>query len=235
MTNDIKQPHSDNSIVFGLPLMCHNIEDLNVEIQNIKYKIKHIQLKVFHSYNTLQYIDFKNIHTFLGSVNPNPINNYENKHNNNTNKKYENKPEQNNNTNINNNKLSINNKTKSNNRKNDVVFKIKPDIQNDIYNLCCYNDAELNKTINYDVAFIPDFKTSVMMNKLFRNIKENENLDILEESDDEEDFENEKEDRFVYLEREYKMVCSYNYKFKKWMPLRLANDNAKIVNYKDLI
>ena len=226
MTNDIKQPHSDDSIVFGLPLMCHKVEDLNVEIQKIKYKIKQIQLKVFHSYNTLQYIDFKNIHTILGSVNANPINHYEPKHNNtsntnNTNKKYETKPE-------------INNKQKTN-RKSDVVFKIKPDIQNDIYNLYCYNDAETNKITNYDVAFIPDFKTSVMMNKLFRNIKENDNLDILEESDDEEDFENEKEDRFVYLNREYNMVCSYNYKFKKWMPLRLASENVKIVNYKDLV
>ena len=34
---------------------------------------------------------------------------------------------------------------------------------------------------------IPDYKTSVFMNDLFRTIKENKNLDLLEESDDEED------------------------------------------------
>ena len=53
------------------------------------------------------------------------------------------------------------------------------------------------------------------MNKLFRKIKENDNLDALEESDDEEEFENEKVDRFVYLDKSYHMVCQYNYKFKK--------------------
>ena len=56
-------------------------------------------------------------------------------------------------------------------------------------------------------------------NKKFRNIKENNNLDALEESDDEEEFENEKEDRFVFLEKEYKFKCVYNYKFKKWTPI----------------
>ena len=55
-----------------------------------------------------------------------------------------------------------------------------------------------------------------MMNKLFRNIKENQNLDALEESDDEEEFEDERPDKFVYLNKEYKMVCKYNTKFNKW-------------------
>ena len=96
--------------------------------------------------------------------------------------------------------LSIQEKTK--------VFLVKPDIKNDIYHL--YLD---NKYL--DVACIPDYKTSVFMNKLFRNIKENSNLDLLEESDDEE------EEDFVYLEREYKMVCKYNKQFKKWTPVSL--------------
>ena len=63
------------------------------------------------------------------------------------------------------------------------------------------------------------------MNKLFRNIKENNNLDALEESDDEAEFENDREDKFVFLDRAFKMVCQYNYKFKRWMPLSLANTN----------
>jgi hypothetical protein len=61
------------------------------------------------------------------------------------------------------------------------------------------------------------------MNKLFRNIKENDNLDALEESDDEEEFEDEKEDKFVHLDKEYKMICEYNYKFKKWVPIMIAS------------
>ena len=36
------------------------------------------------------------------------------------------------------------------------------------------------------------------MNSLFRTIKENENLDSLEESDDEEEFENSNVDKFVF-------------------------------------
>ena len=41
------------------------------------------------------------------------------------------------------------------------------------------------------------------MNKLFRDIKENANLDLLEESDNEEEFENVNIDRFVHLNKEY--------------------------------
>jgi hypothetical protein len=72
------------------------------------------------------------------------------------------------------------------------------------------------------------------MNKLFRIIKENNNLDALEESDDEEEFENEKEDRFVYLNKEYKMECVYNYKFKKWKPVKLADNNSNITLLKNI-
>ena len=110
-----------------------------------------------------------------------------------------------------------------------MVFCVKPDIQNDVYHLFCSNN-EL-----YEYACIPDFKTSVMMNQLFRNIKENANLDALEESDDEEEFENDKKDRFVFLEKAYNMVCAYNPKFKKWYPLRVADNTVKIVNRSELV
>ena len=88
-------------------------------------------------------------------------------------------------------------------------FNVKADLQNDIYHL--YEDEKY-----IDVAYIPDYKTSVMMNRLFRNIKENENLDALEESDDEEEFENDKEDRFVDLNKVLKMQCYFHPKFKRW-------------------
>ena len=71
------------------------------------------------------------------------------------------------------------------------------------------------------MACIPNFKTSVMMNKLFRNLKENDNLDTLEESDEEE-FENEDPHKFVHLERTIAMKCEYNTKFKKWVPICMA-------------
>ena len=104
-------------------------------------------------------------------------------------------------------------------RVKEQVLMVKPDIQNDIYHLYSYD--ELSKTYaNYvGIASIPDYKTSVLLNKVFRNIKENDNLDALEESDDEDEFENDKEDRFVSLEKECKFKCIFNHKFKKWTPI----------------
>ena len=105
--------------------------------------------------------------------------------------------------------------------KRDIIYTVKPTIQPDIYLL--YEKEKVKGLLKYvDVAYIPDYKTSVMMNKLFRNIKENYNLDALEESDDEDEFENPNEDKYVYLEREYDMVCSYNNKFKKWVPTKIS-------------
>jgi hypothetical protein len=67
-----------------------------------------------------------------------------------------------------------------------------------------------------------------------KDIKENNNLDALEESDDEEEFENEREDKFVYLDRTYKMICQYNYKFKKWTPIKLSELLHKVAVKRDL-
>ena len=117
------------------------------------------------------------------------------------------------------------------NKKTKNIFNVIPDIQNDIYYLKCYNN---NNLVFYDTAHIPDFKTSIFMNKLFRNIKENENLDKLEESDDENEFENINTDKFVYLNKNYNMVCSFCNKFKKWVPIKLAAENLQVANIKDL-
>jgi len=91
-------------------------------------------------------------------------------------------------------------------------FRVNATMQNDIYEIQ-YGNKKMT-------AHIPDYATSVMMNGLFRNIKENENLDALEESDDDEEFENSNSDKFVHLERSIKMMCVFNNKFKKWMPIK---------------
>jgi hypothetical protein len=114
---------------------------------------------------------------------------------------------------------------------NKAVFKVSPQIQTDIYNLFVYNDG---KEEFFSIAFIPDYNTSVLMNKLFRNIKENINLDALEESDDEAEFENEKEDKYVFLDRSFKMNCQYNHKFKKWVPVSLAPKDSRIISLNSL-
>ena len=94
----------------------------------------------------------------------------------------------------------------------EAVFLVRPDVQNDIYHLFCYDNSLKASLLEHDVAGIPDYKTSVLMNKLFRNIKENRNLDALEESDDEDEVT-------VFMERELVMKCVYNNKYKKWCPI----------------
>jgi len=214
MSDDIKQvSYNKNFIVFGLPILSNNVDELQNKLTHIKYKIKTIQFRVFNVSNKSLFVPFANLTC------PNVE----------TTKVLHNKsvvevvkiP-----------KLEVPVHSYQNYKKRkEIVFNVKADVQNDIYHLYCKHDTSLE---NYNVAFIPNYTTSVMMNKLFRNIKENINLDALEESDDEDEFQNEKEDRFVNLEKTYNMMCSYNYKFKKWTPLRLAETFEKIITKKEL-
>ena len=123
--------------------------------------------------------------------------------------------------------------TKPTYRRNSV-FKVSADIQNDIYQLYAYGkDKEL---VFYNIAYIPSYRCSVFMNKLFRNIKENRNLDYIEESDDEEDFQNINIDKHVNIDKIINMECSFNFKFKKWVPFKIVNnDAARIVHIKQLV
>ena len=221
MNNDIKQvAYNKSFIVFGLPLINIDFDKLIDEISKVKYKIKFVQFRNYNNKNVSQYLELININKFKFSEIKQPIKNNEPKSahviakqvpNVNSNSSYKNTIR----------------------REKTAIFQVKPEIQNDIYYLYCF-DNTTQSLIHYNIACIPDFKTSVMMNKLFRNIKENNNLDTLEESDNEDEFENDKEDRFVYLDREFNMLCSYNYKFKKWTPLKLADKNMKIVNFNEL-
>ena len=110
----------------------------------------------------------------------------------------------------------------------ECVFKVTADIKEDIYELYCKDLNENNKEF-YNNALIPDYKTSVMMNKMFRKIKENRNLDLLEESDDEEEFENIDEDKFVNLKKTVYMKCVYVKKFKKWKPIEITTYGDKLI------
>ncbi len=127
----------------------------------------------------------------------------------------------------------LNNNNNNNNNNNLLAtFKITPNISNDIYNLFILNN---NKEIFYDLALIDSYKISIFMNKLFRNIKENNNLDTLEESDSEEEFENIENNKYVYLEKTYNIECLYNYKFKKWIPQKISKNNIINKNNLELI
>ena len=113
--------------------------------------------------------------------------------------------------------VNYNNKLNYYNQNKNKNFYVKPDIINDIYYLY-YNKHD--KHYSY-IALIDSYKTSVFMNNIFRNIKENKNLDLLEESDDDEEFENTSCYKFVDISKVCYMTCSYNNKFKKYVPIKL--------------
>jgi len=220
-STEIKQvSYFQDQVIFGLPVICATYTDIYKKIQLLPYKIKYIQFvyntnkkyNVEHSEKEMLQEERK-VQSTTNSTNisrniPREIS--------------KNNPKE-----INKNTSRETSKTSKH-----IIFKVKPDIQNDIYHLYCNDEHGIDNY--YDVAYIPDYKTSVMMNSLFRNIKENVNLDALEESDDDEEFEDDRLDKFVFLEREFLMMCVKNYKFNKWTPIRIAFNEETIVSKKDL-
>jgi hypothetical protein len=109
-----------------------------------------------------------------------------------------------------------------------TIFKVMADIQFDIYHLFAY--GKNNQQVYYNIAYISNYKTSVMMNGLFRNIRENKNIDYIEESDDEDDFQNMDIDKYVNIEKVLLMECIFHQKFKRWVPMRVVNKNEKVIH-----
>lgn len=114
------------------------------------------------------------------------------------------------------------------------TFIVKADLQCDIYRL--YASGSNGESIYYNTAYIPDYNTSVYMNSHFRTIKENQNIDLTEESDDEADFQNTDIAKNVDLNKEIIFECEYKHKFKRWIPRRvIIDDNYKIVHISNLV
>ena len=44
----------------------------------------------------------------------------------------------------------------------------------------------------------------------------------------EDEFENNREDKYVFLERKYKMFCTFHKKLRKWIPEKIANETLII-------
>ena len=204
LKTDIKQiSYNKNFIVFGLPIISFSNENIEVILRNnIKYKIYRIQ---YYQANKLKSYLSLDIDSFYKNdvVKQTPL------------------------TKINETKITNETKVIEKSPKF-IILEVRPDIQNDIYNLYSYENTFCG------IACIPDYKTSVMMNKLFRNIKENTDLDKLEESDDEEEFENPNVDKFVYLDKSFKMKCYYNKKFKKWMPVEVIKTESIINRFNEI-
>jgi hypothetical protein len=228
-------------VLWYIPLRNYD-ERLPIEIsKNIKYPVHH-----------LQYHNLDNVSPILNTYLHNNLNNKEN-----------NQPFQSSfnldNKNSNNNKDTNHNKDPNQIIHNELLikplhmdrlsrfskkqykyptnFRIMADVQFDIYHLYAYNSAT-NTLMYYDLAYIPNLKTSMFMNKIFRNIRENQNLDYIEESDDETDFENINDDKYVDLKKNIIMECSFHTKFKRWVPIRILDDknpSVKIIHINKLV
>ncbi len=114
-----------------------------------------------------------------------------------------------------------------------TVFVVTADVQFDIYHLYAY--GQYKAQIYCGVAGIPTYKTSIFMNGLFRKIRENSNLDYIEESDDEDDFENIDFAKYVDASKQILIECVFHQKFKKWIPQRVVPANSQIVHIHKLV
>ena len=120
--------------------------------------------------------------------------------------------------------------------KRNAYFWIKADLAFDVYYLGAL--SKQLEVIYCQNALVLNFKTSILLNTIFRNIRENQCLDVIEESDDEDDFEDVREDKYVDLEKECIVECYFHYKFKKWVPLSLVSVDdykTKVISLQSLV
>ena len=128
-------------------------------------------------------------------------------------------------------RTTYNNTYHDRNSPKQCVLRVQADIQRDVYHIYVRSGDNYSQ---YGEAGIPNLKTSVFMNKLFRVIKENDNLDALEESDDEDEFEDARDDKFVHLDKNLNLMCEFNAKFKKWVPIRIAKNTERVISKNDI-
>ena len=216
----------NSGVVFGLPVMTTDFTEAYDKAMNLPYSVYSIQYKYFDDKGSSQpfteFYHFNNnnnnnnsVGTIRGSESQSHLSSSRVSSNNTVYvNKYNDRPPS----------ITTNEHIKQKPVSSDIykVFFIKPDLQNDIYYLYQISTTNFD-VISKEIAHRPDYKTSVLMNTLFRNIKENSNLDSLEESDEEEEFENIQIDKFVDLNKIIKMRCIFNYKFKKWVPVSVVS------------
>ena len=106
-----------------------------------------------------------------------------------------------------------------------AFFYVKADIAYDVYYLGALDKK--SDIVYFQHSLIMNYKTSMLLNGIFRNIRENQCLDLIEESDDESDFENVREDKYVDLEKRVLMECIFHSKFKKWMPVGIIESELE--------
>jgi hypothetical protein len=92
------------------------------------------------------------------------------------------------------------------------TFLVQADTTIDIYYLYTMSSQEY-----VGIACVQTLATSTYLNTIFRNIKEDMNIDVLEESDDEDNYH-----MVVDTTKRVAMECVYNTRFKKWTPVKLT-------------
>jgi hypothetical protein len=225
--NDIRQVAytKQNSIVFGLPVLCYSTENIDKVIQKLPYQVYAVQYR----YTTTTRVTYQ-LYTTEGGVPapvpapapapvPAPASTTFAK----LTRMYVQPPDEML-TNI------------------QAIFVVRPNIQNDVYELFVRSvshtacASESLSLVFHNFAHIPNYKTSVMMNGYFRMIDENTRLDALEESDDESVFENTDADKYVSLDKEYLMICRFNKRFCRWVPIQmLSSTKTKTVPLSNVI
>jgi hypothetical protein len=108
--------------------------------------------------------------------------------------------------------------------KSPAVFAVTPDEQYDVYHLHAYRNSQ-EPRVQIGVAGIPSLHLSALLNRLFRNIRENDNIDYVEESEDEDDFE---EAVYTFKDRVLLMECTFDAKTKKWVPGRAVSPRTRL-------
>jgi hypothetical protein len=96
-------------------------------------------------------------------------------------------------------------------------FWIMADPVYDLYKL--YARGADGSPVFVDYACVIDRATSYWLNGLFRNMSENRRIDAIEESDDEEDFQIVRENKYTDLEKKLVVRCRFQNRLKKWLPV----------------
>ena len=105
------------------------------------------------------------------------------------------------------------------------IFEVKSTLQSDIYELYAYDKK--NQSVFYDIAYIPNCKSSMYMNILFMEEESTTIDDYLTDV-----FENKKID----IKKTLIMECVYHVKFQRWVPIKVLNieNNSKIILFESL-
>lgn len=115
------------------------------------------------------------------------------------------------------------------NPSNKCVFLIRANLEPDSYTI--YGKDLINNTNKLHrigIALIPTYKDSIRMNTLFRRIRENNSIDAIEESEDEDDFENIDPNKFLLPNVEYKMSCSFSKICNRWIPEEVVSPDTEL-------